>query len=96
MHDYQLRYLPLFHQELKEHALYIAQKLCNPQAADELVDATEQAILERLPQAEAFEPFHSRKDRKYPYYRIYVKNFIRQRYNMPAISTCITPVHVLL
>jgi len=76
MHDYQLRYLPLFHQELKEHALYIAQKLCNPQAADELVDATEQAILERLPQAEAFEPFHSRKDRKYPYYRIYVKNFI--------------------
>ena len=76
MHDYQLRYLPLFHQELKEHALYIAHELCNPQAADELVDATEQAILERLPQAEAFERFHSRKDRKYPYYRIYVKNFI--------------------
>ena len=27
-------------------------------------------------EAEAFEQFHSRKERKYPYYRIYVKHFI--------------------
>ena len=26
--------------------------------------------------AEAFEPFHSRKERRFPYYRIYVKNYI--------------------
>ena len=39
-------------------------------------DAAEKAILERLPVAEAFEPFHSRKERRFPYYRIYVKNSI--------------------
>ena len=26
--------------------------------------------------AEAFEPDHSMKERRYPYYRIYVKNFV--------------------
>lgn len=25
--------------------------------------------------AEAFEPYHSLKERQYPYYRIYVKNY---------------------
>ena len=47
-----------------------------PQAAIDLIDATDYAILERLPDAEAFEPYHSRKERRYPYYRVYVKNFI--------------------
>ena len=76
MHKYQLRYLPQFHKDLKQHTQYIANKLQNPQAATELIDATDIAILERLPDAEAFEPYHSRKERRYPYYRIYVKNFI--------------------
>ena len=26
--------------------------------------------------AQAFEPYYSMKERRYPYYRIYVKNFI--------------------
>lgn len=26
--------------------------------------------------AESFEPYHFRKDRKYPYYRIYVGNYV--------------------
>jgi hypothetical protein len=76
MHEYELRYLPQFHEDLKQHVLYIAQKLKNPQAANDLIDSTEAAILERLPEAEAFERFNSRKERQYPYYRIYVKNFI--------------------
>jgi hypothetical protein len=76
MHEYQLRYLPQFHLDMMHHVEYIANRLKNPQAAGDLIDATEKAILERLPDAEAFEPYHSRKDRQYPYYRIYVKNFI--------------------
>ena len=76
MHEYQLRYLPQFYQDLKRSSDYIANQLQNPQAADDLIDATEKAILERQPNAEAFEQFHSRKERRYPYYRIYVNNYI--------------------
>lgn len=73
---YILRYLPLFYEELEEKVVYIAEKLKNPQVAKELLDSVELAILNRLPEAEAFEPYHSLKERKYPYYRIYVKNFV--------------------
>lgn len=73
---YSLRYLPLFYEELEETVVYIAEKLKNPQAANILLDEVEQAILKRLPNAESFEPYHSLKERKYPYYRIYVKNFV--------------------
>lgn len=73
---YWLRYLPLFYQELEQKVLYIANKLCNEQAANELIDAVETAILERVPVAESFEPYHSLKERRYPYYRIYVKNYV--------------------
>ncbi|UWP60997.1 type II toxin-antitoxin system RelE/ParE family toxin [Ruminococcus gauvreauii] len=73
---YDLRYLPLFYEELEEKIIYISEKLKNPQAANTLLDAVEKAILERLPNAESFESYHSLKERKYPYYRIYVKNFV--------------------
>lgn len=73
---YVLRYLPLFFNELEEKCVYISSKLENPKAANDLLDAVERAILERLPNAESFEPYHSSKERKYPYYRIYVKNFV--------------------
>ncbi len=73
---YILRYLPLFYEELREKLVYIAETLKNPQAADELLELVETAILERLPNAGSFEPYHSLKERRYPYYRIYVKNFV--------------------
>ena len=73
---YKLRYLLLFYEELEQKAIYIAEKLHNPQAANALIDAVEKAILERQPVAEAFEPYHSLKERKYSYYRIYVNNFV--------------------
>ena len=34
---YELRYLPLFYEELEEKAVYIAEKLMNPQAANDLL-----------------------------------------------------------
>lgn len=73
---YILRYLPIFYDELEEKLFYIDRKLKNPQAANDLLDEVEAAVLERLPNAEAFEPYISLRKRKYPYYRIYVKNFI--------------------
>lgn len=73
---YRLRYLPLFYEDLEEKVSYIAGTLQNPEAAGCLLDKVEEAILERLPVAEAFERYLSVRERKYSYYRIYVDNFV--------------------
>ena len=33
-------------------------------------------LLRYLPVCESFEPYSFRKERKYPYYKIYVKNYV--------------------
>lgn len=38
---YVLRYLPKFYEDLENKTMYIAEKLQNPQAAHELIDAVE-------------------------------------------------------
>lgn len=48
----------------------------NEKAANDLLDAVEKTIMERLPIAESFEPYLTVKERQYKYYRIYVKNFV--------------------
>ena len=73
---YRLSYLPLFYEDLDEKVTYIAEKLKNPKAANDLLDEVESAIMERLPVAESFEPYHSVRERRYSYYRIYVDNYI--------------------
>ena len=73
---YKLRYLPLFFEDLEEKIVYIAEILHNEKAANDLLDEVEAAILERQPVAESFEPYRSLRERRYPYYRIYVKNFV--------------------
>lgn len=73
---YRLRYLPLFQQDLTETVSYITNVLKNPDAALRLVDDVETAILERLNHPTSFEPYHSARQRPYPYYRIYVKNYV--------------------
>ena len=70
-----LQYSPIFYEDLDEKVMYIVDKLKNPQAANNLLDRVEAAILERLPVAESFEPYHSIRKRKYTYYRIYVDNY---------------------
>ena len=72
---YRLKFLPLFESDLSETVDYITYKLQNPTAANDLVDATEAAIYERLPEAETFAPYPSSRKRPYPYYYIPVKNF---------------------
>lgn len=73
---YRLRYLSRFYDDLEEKAVYIAEELGNPQAANDLIDEVEQAIMKRLPVAESFEPYFSLKERRDIYYRIYVQNFV--------------------
>lgn len=73
---YNLRFLPLFEEDLNEIVDYITINLQNPTAAARLVDEVQRAIDERLPFAESFEPFRSSRNRKYPYYRIPVKNYM--------------------
>lgn len=73
--QYKLRILPLFEDDLNEIVDYILLHLQNPVAAEDLVNAVESAIMERLSCAEAFEPYHSLREREHPYYRISVKNF---------------------
>jgi hypothetical protein len=74
---YTLRYLPLFREELETAVMYIANRLGNPTAAGNLLDNVEKAILERLENnPEGYEPVPSKKKRDYPYYRIYVNNYI--------------------
>ena len=72
---YKLQYLPLFEQDLLEAVSYIANNLKNPKAADRLISDTEKAILDRLEAPTAFQPYTSKKPRKYPYYRILIRNF---------------------
>ena len=72
---YRLSYLPLFYRDLEDKITYIAKDLKNPRAANQLLDKVEKAIIERLPVAETFESYHSLKERKYQYYRIYINNF---------------------
>ena len=72
---YKLSILPLFEDDLNEIVDYISVRLQNPIAAEDFVDAVENAIQDRLSCAEAFEPYSSAKERRYPYYRISVKNY---------------------
>jgi toxin ParE1/3/4 len=74
--NYRLRYLPLFYDDVSRVVSYVKYELSNSKAANDLVDAVEDAILQRLPVCESFEPYRSRRERKYPYYRIYVKNYV--------------------
>ena len=86
--NYQLRYLPLFYEDVKDVVMYIKYELSNPQAAGDFIDAVEQAILQRLPNCEGFEPYHSKRERRYPYYRIYVKNYVIYYVVIDDVADC--------
>jgi plasmid stabilization system protein ParE len=72
---YRLRYLPLFEQDLAAAKDYISINLQSPVAAERLVEAAEKAIQKRLLAPLSLAPYHSKRHRKHPYYRIHVKNY---------------------
>ena len=74
---YALRYLPMFYEELEHAVSYIVNHLGNPTAANNLLDNVDRAILNRLDNnPEGYEKVPSKNKRDYPYYRIYVGNYI--------------------
>lgn len=73
---YKLRVLPLFEEDLNGILDYIDLQLENTMAALNFADEVYEAIKERSVCAEAFEPYRSTREHMYPYYRIYVKNYV--------------------
>lgn len=73
--DYKINYLPSFSQELNEILYYIAYVLKNKKAAYNLLSLVETAIIKRSFNPKGFEIYKSLKDRKYTFYKIYIKNF---------------------
>lgn len=73
--NYNLKFLPLFENDLLKITDYITNTLKNPPAAHRLVDDIELAIVKRLKMPLSFAPYPSAKRRELPYYRINVRNF---------------------
>ena len=73
---YRLEYLPQFYEDLVQAVKYIAETLQNPGAANRFIDHVERAILARSMAPEAYEVYPSRFEHKYPYYRIYVDQYV--------------------
>lgn len=73
---YKLSYLPIFYDDLNTAVEYIRTVLKNPEAAANLIDKVESAILKRSSSAESFEPYPSTRNREHPYYAIYVNHYI--------------------
>ena len=77
MSNYVLRFLPQFSDDLNRVVLYISNTLRNIDAANSLIKDVAAAIAKRLNNnPESFEKFPSKKQRLYPYYRIYVENYV--------------------
>lgn len=55
---YELRYLPLFYEDLSEKLFYIENVLNNPQAARQLLEDVERAILEQNYRKKSFDLNH--------------------------------------
>ncbi len=73
--QYKIRYLSTFESDLLDAVRYIDEVLQNPDAADRLIDAVEGDVVERSNCPLSFEPYPSKRERKHPYYRIYVNNY---------------------
>lgn len=73
---YELQYLPIFLDDLRQIVQYIVKNLKNPEAAEAIVDAVEDAITKGSYCAESFEPYPSTRNREFPYYAIYVNNYV--------------------
>lgn len=74
--NFELRFLPLFYDDMSEIVDYIATGLKNPDAAQRLVDDVFDAIDKRLPYADSFQIYHSLYEFRHNYYSINVRNYM--------------------
>lgn len=73
---YIIKYLSTFIEDLDEIIEYFILKLKNNNAANVFLNKVEDAILERSKSPLSFEKYYSTRERKYPYYKIFVGNYI--------------------
>ena len=73
---YTIIYLPLFYKDMDQIARYIAKKLNNRIAANNLISEVKQKIEKRAYNPNSYEKYSSSTKRKNTYYRLYVKNYI--------------------
>lgn len=73
---YNIKYLPSFDDELNEILYYISNKLKNKIAAEKLLENISGAIINRSINLSECVEYKSVKNRKYKWYKIYVKNYI--------------------
>ena len=76
MANYELRYSPLFYEDLDKITDYLLFELNNEQAAKTLINSTEVAIKKRLSNPLSATPYRSIASRFYPYRRIQVGNYL--------------------
>lgn len=76
MANFELRYSPLFYEDLDKVTDYILLELKNELAAKALVDDIEAAIKKRLNNPLQSAPYHSMHIRKYEYRRILVGSYL--------------------
>ena len=74
--QYRLQYLPLFWDDLEEAVFYIRDVLKNPIAAENLLNRTEQAILEHAESPTIAQIYRTTRTRPLPYYWFAVDNYM--------------------
>lgn len=72
---YNIKYLPLFYDDLDKIIDYIRYELANEIATDNFVNELEKEIHKRAYNPDSYEKYLSIKERKNTYYKIYVKNY---------------------
>ena len=73
---YSLRYLPLCWDDVNSAISYIADVLCNPSAAEDLLDDVEAEILEHLENPTVATVYRTSRNRPDPYYWFPVGNYM--------------------
>lgn len=73
---YKLQYLPLFWDDIDAAVSYISDVLQAPEAANRLVDATEQGILTHLENPTMATVYKSTRKRSLPYYWFEVGSYM--------------------
>ncbi len=76
MANFELRYSPLFYEDLDNITDYLLFELKNNLAAKTLVNNAEAAIKKRLSNPLSVAPYQSLDNRPYPYRRILVGNYL--------------------
>ena len=74
--QYKVIYLPLVYKDLENIVNYIAYKLNNVPAANDLLNEIQKAIKSRALFPYSYEKYLSSRKRKNTYYRIYVENYV--------------------